>query len=199
MTIIRDQKDIAAASTADLVETYNAMTGTSIKKFENRAIGERRVAMALLSATDSAAHAGVPKGEHAAPKTVDELAAATYPAGSMRAKLQEEIAQQQPIAPRPRKADDTTAPKRQIITHVRATLTGTSRCQEGSIRAGVLAFIQGCKTKDGSQRVVSVAEVDQVALSEHGQASSRGYIQKLVEKGHLEIVPAQADLAGDAK
>lgn len=75
--IIRTQAEIAEATMPVLVATYNAMTGKEIKKFENRAVAERRVAMALLSATDAAGHAGVKPGEKPMPKTVDEIAVKT--------------------------------------------------------------------------------------------------------------------------
>lgn len=75
MTIIRNQSDIAEASTADLVETYNALVGKSIKKFENRSIAEARTRMAILAAENAAGHAGVTKGECPAAKTVAEIAA----------------------------------------------------------------------------------------------------------------------------
>jgi hypothetical protein len=71
--IIRDQKDIKAASSADLVETYNALAGKSIKKFETRGIAEVRVANAILSAQYAAGKAGVPKDSKPKAATKKEL------------------------------------------------------------------------------------------------------------------------------
>lgn len=70
MNLITNQNDIASASTAQLVATYNALTGKSIKKFETRAIGESKVAMAILASEHEAGKAGVAKGAKpkAAPK-----------------------------------------------------------------------------------------------------------------------------------
>jgi len=72
--IIREQKQIADASPADLVETYNALTGKAIKKFETRAVGERRVEMAMLAAINADGQTGVPKGANGKVKTAEELA-----------------------------------------------------------------------------------------------------------------------------
>jgi len=74
MTIIRDQNAIAEASTADLLETYNAYTGKNITRFSSRAAGEVQVVNSILAATDASAHAGVPKGSAPRPRTLEELA-----------------------------------------------------------------------------------------------------------------------------
>ncbi len=181
MTILRSAKDISAATTADLVETYNAMTGASIKKFENRAIAERRVEMALLAATDRAGHAGVQPNTTPTPKTMQELPH-PYPAGSLRAQLSEEIAAQKPVVARPKASElaaaGAPAAPRAVITAVRATFTGTSRCQPNSIRANVLAAIQSAP-----DHTITIADLDK-----HFGHPTRGYVQKLLEKAHLTIV-----------
>ena len=69
--LITTQNAIADADTADLVHTYNTLEGKSIKKFETRETGERRVAMAILAAENRAGHKGVKANE--APKAVDGL------------------------------------------------------------------------------------------------------------------------------
>jgi len=76
-TIIRTQAEIAAASNQVLIDTYNAFTGKSIKKFSSRAAGEAQVANAILKGQNDAAHAGVPKGTEPAAATVAELEAST--------------------------------------------------------------------------------------------------------------------------
>lgn len=183
MTILRSAKDISAATTADLVETYNAMTGASIKKFENRAIAERRVEMALLAATDRAGHAGVQPNTTPTPKTMQELPH-PYPAGSLRAQLSEEIAAQKPVVARPKASElaaaGAPAAPRAVITAVRATFTGTSRCQPNSIRANVLAAIQSAPAP---AHTITIADLDK-----HFGRPTRGYVQKLLEKAHLTIV-----------
>lgn len=62
MTLLLKQSQIADASTADLIETYNALTGKGITRFSSRSAGESQVANAILLGQDRAAHAGVPKG-----------------------------------------------------------------------------------------------------------------------------------------
>lgn len=62
MTIITTQAQIADASTADLIETVNALTGSSVTRFSSRAVGEVRAAQAILSAENRAGHEGVQKG-----------------------------------------------------------------------------------------------------------------------------------------
>jgi hypothetical protein len=74
MTIIRTQAQIADATMGDLVETYNALAGKTIKKFESRAIAENKVSNAILAAQDAAGHLGVPKDTKPQAKTVKELA-----------------------------------------------------------------------------------------------------------------------------
>lgn len=191
--IIRTQEAIATATTAQLVETYNALAGKEIKKFETRAIAEARVRMAILSAQDAAGHAGVPKGSKPQAATTQELAAkAAYPDGSMRAKLHAEIEKQAPITPRPKKADmpeNQQHTPRVVITHVRATLAGTSKCNAGSIRAAVLAHVQACTAQPNTS--VSVADLDA-----HFGHSTRGYLQKLLEKNHIVAVSAQQEIEG---
>lgn len=62
MTIITNTKLVPEASTADLLETYNALAGKSIKRFSSRAAAEVQVTNAIMAAEDRAGHAGVPKG-----------------------------------------------------------------------------------------------------------------------------------------
>lgn len=75
MTIITKQSQIAEASTADLLATYNALSGKSITRFSSRAAGEVQVANAILSAENAAGHAGVAKGAAPTALTQAELAA----------------------------------------------------------------------------------------------------------------------------
>lgn len=95
MTIIRSQADIAEATTADLVETYNQLTGKAITKFSSRAAGEVQVSNALLAATDRDAHSGVPKG--ATPKPITQ-AEADAKSGDAPPKDQTTMAKKTPTA-----------------------------------------------------------------------------------------------------
>lgn len=75
--LITNQNDIADATTEDLVHTYNELEGKSIKKFESREVAERRVANAILAATDRAGHRGVKVGE--TPKVANGKASTKTP------------------------------------------------------------------------------------------------------------------------
>lgn len=183
--ILRDQSAVGNATTADLVATYNALTGKSIKKFETRSIAESRVRMAIMSAQDAAGHAGVPKDTKPVAETVAELAARApnpYPPETLSAKLHEEVEARKPVVPRPKKADapaESTS-TRTVITAVRATFAGTSKVQADSNRAAVLAEVQRCAPEP-----VTVAALD----AKLGYPT-RGYLQKLLEKAHIALVVA---------
>lgn len=207
--IIRTQAEIEGASSAVLVATYNALTGSCIKKFECRAVAERRVAMAILSATDAAGHAGVKRGEIPTPKTREELnGAAKWPAmtvedlkkptepefksteapdaknpfqpGSMAHGLW--VATHDAVPPEKRPAPAQKVPRvkgeKLNFDKLRATFAGTSRTQEKSTRHAVLMFIQKCP--DG---ITNVA-----ALEKHFKQPVRGYLQKLLEKNHIQLI-----------
>lgn len=75
MTILRTQEQCVDAAMPDLVETYNAMTGKSIKRFESLEVGRSRTCAAIMEAIDADAHSGVPKGGTPQAITKDELAA----------------------------------------------------------------------------------------------------------------------------
>ncbi len=97
-----------------------------------------------------------------------------FPAGSLAAKLQGEIAAQAPI-----KKPDPAAPKapRKRIDKVRATGKGTTKLQSASARAKIMAHIE--------------ALADKTCTLEELEKSlgfpCRGHLQKLVETQHLEI------------
>jgi hypothetical protein len=209
---------VALSSSKKLLAFYNANTaGAQVNKFADRKTAERRCALlaeelqaekftdaqiaAAILAGNLLAHAPDEDEEESsaaqpgfAPAVVvdhtasnariaEMLAAAPvatqYPANSLRAKLAAEVAKQQPIAPMPKKADTKTpSAPRVVITKVRATLAGVSRCQEGSNRAAVLKAVQ-----DAPDRTITVAELD----AKFGYAT-RGYLQKLLEKLHIELV-----------
>lgn len=192
MTILRRASDIAAASSADLVETYNALTGSSIKKFETRKIGERRVEMALLAATDAAGHAGVAPNTTPAPATVQELAAKAasnpYKEGTMSHSLHDACEKAAPIVPRPKvpeakKSGAAPAAVRKFLV-VSPTFAGVSKVQANSNRAAVLAYVNA-----------HPAGISVEALDGYFGYATRGYLQKLIEKNHVlavELVhPAQ--------
>lgn len=214
ITILRHRDQIATASTADLVATYNAMTGQSVERFSSRQAAEHRTHNALMSAADAAGHRGVKKGEAPVPMTVAELAAhdadadapkepqdgaeeatATeegavapsgeenpFKAGSMAHQLwvatkscSENAA---PRTKKPPKERSATAQPRRTELVVKATFAGLSKIQAGSKRAAVMAYVQ--QSPDATANLVLI----DAAMGE----SSRGYIQKLLEMKHLEVV-----------
>lgn len=65
MAILTNKSQIAEASTKDLLETYNHLTGESVARFSSAAAGRVRVQNAWMAAEDRAGHAGVKKGEQA--------------------------------------------------------------------------------------------------------------------------------------
>ena len=104
-----------------------------------------------------------------------------YKEGTMSHRLFNEVQGQAPIQPRPKASEapaDAPAAKRLLINKVRATFAGTSKLQAGSTRAAVLKFVQ-----DAPDYAATVQR-----LEEHFQTPVRGYLQKLIEKGHLVVV-----------
>lgn len=181
MTYITKAADIPNADTKVLVATYNWLLGKSIKKFSSRAAGEAQVANALMIAADRAAHKGVAKGTKpnvadgalgegnegkapaAAPK-VDPLAAMTKTLAGNHVKLKAE---------KPARKSARTP-----VSTVQYVKGGRSKPQEGSIRNAVLQYIiKG----DEHRRTID-------SLEKHFAHPCRGYVQKLLEKGHLKIV-----------
>lgn len=182
-TIIRDRAAISTASLDDLNHTYRALKGDSgFKGFTTRAAAEVQVGMAIMAAQDAVNHAGVPKGTtNPIPLTPRELQRNNpYKEGTLSHRLHEEIAQQQPITPRPKAEDKPPAErsKRLVIHRVMATFMGESKPQAGSIRNQVLLYIQAAENN-----TCTVAE-----LEEHFKTPVRGYLQKLIEKNHLVIL-----------
>lgn len=200
MTIIRKAADIREATTADLVETYNHFTPHApIKKFENRTVAERRVEMALLAATDRAAHAGVPRGQAPTPKAPSELppapvaapaaeppapqaasAANPYPAGSKRAALFEQMRDKVKPVARPKvEKRPADAPRARKVTHVVVTGAGLSKLQAGSQRAAVLATLQRMALEAGGGPVALEDAAKQLDFP------IGGHVQKLIAVKHL--------------
>lgn len=186
-TIIRDRFAVSVAHMDDLNHTYRELKGEpDFKGFTSRAAAEVQVQMAIMAAQDAAGHLGVPKRSKPTATTAQELAAAAesknpYKEGTMSHKLHKAIQQQTPITPRAEKKDDQPVARRVKIQRVRYVPGGTSRPQAGSLRNEVLQY---CAEKKG---VVAVEE-----LEAHFNIPVRGYLQKLIEKGHLVIIEDEA-------
>lgn len=205
LDIIRRRDQVATATTAQLVATYNALTGETVQRFTNREAAERRTDMALMGALDAAAHRGLRPGQEPEVLTLQETSAlgqdgAAAPAANEEGTvaLDEESnpfkpgslghglwvatrAMARDAAPRAKRAPklrtDPTVPRRAHGMELKATFAGISKVQPGSKRARVLAFIQSCP--EGRCRLLDVD-------AELGEPT-RGFVQKLAEMKHLEV------------
>lgn len=187
--ILRSQDEVAEAKMADLVETYNAMTGKAIKKFESIEIGRVRVNNALLAAENAAGHAGVNKHEVPKPLTVEELKAkkgdqpATNEADDASSTDQESTMSASKRAVK-RTATKAARPKakkeaREVYSKVKFTEPDTTRRpQEGSMRTKVLNALKKRRS----------ATIEQ--LSEDVKFDARPFVHKLVGQGWAEVVPS---------
>jgi len=160
---------------ADLLETYNAMTGKSIKKFSSREAGLRQCANALLAAANDAGHAGVPPNTTPQPETVEELRArvARDKPGSLTAQLVAQVATQAPVAPR------TERVGRDPLVRFRIGTAPTAKLHAESARSRVYkaAVALGAASPDGI--------VELVALNLQVGEPCAGHVQKLVTTAHL--------------
>ena len=202
--LITKVEDIEGADIADLLHTYNTLTGGSVKRFSDRAVAKRRVEMAMLSAKKADEETGVPKGAQgevkpraeiqakasakgiAPPQTLEEVEQ-TLPPGSMAAQLLAAGKKAAPIEKRPTKKEGGVAAKtntRKPLFAVVATFAGVSKPQAGSDRNAVLVRIQ--------QSPKSACTIE--SLEQHFQKDVRGFIQKLVEKDHLVLIDTQDEL-----
>ena len=205
--IIRDRALVATASTADLVATYNALTGNNVERFSTRTIAERRVEMAIMAAEDAAAHRGIPKDTKPVAQTLEELGLQgqdggetplgddegtvapdsnenPFTPGSMAhqlwvatTSLDANTASRQNRAPKDKSEPST---KRNTALSVKATFAGTSKIQANSKRAAVLKAIQ-----EAPEATISLADLDA-----HFGEPMRGYVHKLMQMKHLISVDA---------
>lgn len=192
--IITKVADIAGADTADLVSTYNALTGKSVKKFENRTVAERRVEMAILAAKDADGKTGVPKGQEPQAKPRAEIVSKaeekgqqpppaldeeepTFTPGTMAYELNKAAKAAKHIEARPKRKKKDAEPKK-VLYAVVATFAGTSKPQAGSTRNSVLLHIQ-----NAPRSACTIEDLDK-----HFDGNTRGYVQKLLEKDHLQLV-----------
>lgn len=214
MTILRSSKDIEAASTADLVETYNAMAGKNIKKFSSRAAGELQVANALMAAADAAGHLGVPKGKTPQPMTVTEIAVAEAakralggaapahdvatsaqkpaktpesPKGSLRASLAAKAGDAKPNQPKPKpEKKEATGERAPKIVAVAPTGAGRTKLQAGSKRNEVMATIVSLASASKG-KPVTLAAIEEVT-----GYPVNGYVGKLIVTGHVAAATPEA-------
>lgn len=218
MTIIRHRKDVPTASTADLLESYNAYTGKSIKKFSSREAAETQTSNAIMAAEDAAGKLGVKKGAKPVAMTAAELDAAraakamgaevlSKPTGSAQAatkpepkgkSLREKLSAKAVGEPNKGKAKpqkkEPGAGRAPKVTHVKLLPDGRSKMQAGSQRRGVYDAIVGAAAKSkirAADGVTPLVNVD--ALQDDFHSPIRGHILKLIFEGRIAAEePAQA-------
>lgn len=179
MTIIRDQNAIPAASTADLIATYNALTGKSIKKFSSRAAGEVQVSNAILAAQDRAGHAGVSKGEMPKPATEAEVKSK-----SLRAALAEKAGAAEPNKPRDKPAKrETNGKRRGAISAVQLTGGGLFRLQANSMRGQIMAWAE----KQPAGKPIEMTTIE----AKFGD-KARAAVMLLIDREHFTAIRKEA-------
>lgn len=194
MTVLKNASDLQDAAMADLVETYNHLTGAVVTRFSSVEIGRRRTEMAMLAAKDADGQTGIPRGTKPQVRGRKEIEAkakakgVTTPEsldeevklipGSLGDRIMKASKAMEPIQPRAKKDPKAPSKPRQSIYAVQATFTGTSKPQAGSTRNNVLQHIQNAKN--------SAATVEE--LDAHFDQDCRGYVNKLLEKDHLVLL-----------
>lgn len=102
-----------------------------------------------------------------------------YKEGTMSHAIFEEVMNQAPIQRR-----EKGVSKRKTIKKVRATFAGTSKPQPMSVRAMILKLIQ-----QSPESTCTIEEIEAHLNQDAIEFSSvRGYLQKLVEKNHIEVL-----------
>lgn len=213
--VLRARTDIAEATMGQLLATYNALTGKSLKKFENKEIAQRRVDMAMMAAQDADAHLGVPKGANGEVKTAEELTAKAaevgqpapqmndeapkFAEGSLAAELAKKGAAAPVVTRRPRAEPKKAEPRadgapRRSVGRVALVLPAPTdrKVRDTSARGALLARMNVVLAEQAEDEAemdaatrYSVAAED---LNKHFGADQRGHIQKLVDLGFLTIV-----------
>jgi hypothetical protein len=70
--ILTTQAQVQEAGAADLIETFEHLTGKRLARFSSLAVGRARVTNAMLAAADATGHLGVAKGADAQPLSAAE-------------------------------------------------------------------------------------------------------------------------------
>lgn len=193
MTIITTQAQIADAKTADLVETYNHLTGKSIAKFESRAKAESAVKMAIMAGIDKANHASknAPVADGQNGVQVQKVAEGVSGKKATKASKAKPAAKSAPVkkvaAPKASKAK----PRGRSATYSHVRLTAPEalrRPQPDSMRTKVLNAIQSLDAKLKSDKVPPAKRTISVDdISSHVGFSSRSFIHKLAFQGWVEV------------
>lgn len=183
MAVLRTQLEARDAPRSDLAETHLALTGQVLSADVSDAAARVQVTMAMLSAINQTAHIGVPKEWSPKVLTLTErgvLMSKKYPEGTLAADLDNKVAAKPARKPKADKADKKGAPKtpRLRLSRVAATTTGTSKLQANSDRYAVFTHVQAAGPEG-----ITVEALDQAT-----GLSTRSYLQKLLEKGHIVVL-----------
>lgn len=194
MTILTKQSEIATASTADLVATYNHLTGKAIKKFASRGAGESQVANAILAGLDRANHKGVPKGKTASTPIPEDKPA----------KGKAKAAKAEP-APTPAKLDTKAVAAKVAANVTKKPKTAPAGEEATHGRKATYDWVKFVAEPDTTRRPnpESMRNKVRMALEQRGKASisqltedvgfnARSYVHKLVMQGWAEVIPAPA-------
>lgn len=186
---------IKQLSSAKRVELYNILVNKEIKKFASveagislctgaaKAAGEETVKAAFAQIgvpldTPQGTSTEAPAGD-AAPAAKSKKAAAektsARPESNVKSRIMQKI---EALKGKPKKTvAESPAGRKATINKIKPTFAGTSKPQAASRRAAVLAFI------NENKRGITVE-----ALNEHFKEDCRGFVQKLLEKNHVEVM-----------
>lgn len=182
--VLRAQRDIPAATEADLVATVEAMTGAAptAPQLASRGGLESAASMAILEAENAAGHLGVPKGARPRAMTLDERIARARERGEtapIRAAVRE-AAEGRPHAPRGLLPErEERAGRRAEAVLPAPPLPNQPRLQAASERRRVFTAVQ-TRSRDGTPTRVAT-------LVEQFGPAARGHVRKLIQSGHLIV------------
>lgn len=172
-------KPIALMTTPELLAEYNALTGKSIKKFSSRAAGEKQLAGArVLFGKETVV---TPPPLPPVPEDLkDDAMLNKLEPGSLLHQIYISAHAKQPIEKLPKRVKDSPSTQRKRIEAVRIPEGAQvlSKLQPNSMRAKIMEFIRAQPDKS--------ATVEMLELK--FECPVRGFLQKLLEKNHLETV-----------
>ncbi len=190
-------------TSAQRVALYNKLTKKSISKFADlekgisactgaaKAAGQENTLIALAEIGVDVANVNKKaNGAQPAPKAAVKAAKSPEPAAAKKADKPAKVAAKADkppklsimdkiakIAAKPKKPVTENAAAKRGIIKVKPTFAGTSKMQSASIRAKVLQIINDNK-----------AGIEVVEIGKQIGSDARGYVQKLLEKNHCEVV-----------
>lgn len=183
MSILLTQGALWSAPRSALNETHIALTGDPFPDSVEDGAARVQLTMLMLRAQDYAA-----LGDNPVEVVIQKgiRMENVYKPGSLAHELKSAIITQEASEGVAlldgRRAPAESSKTREKFTHIRATTRGVSKVQASSIRGAVLSLI----------RAAGPEGITLEALDELAGVSSRGYVQKLIDKDHVETVPLPA-------